>query len=199
MYVGPCCLFSIKLCTAFFHHALPPTPVSPVLGIYTESFKAHPCLCNSTLTAICYSWSFIGSKPCQKTSATCNLRSHSCFSEVTRNDLTTLPTPPNRNIFLFRHPHSSSWDVSPCKKIRFTVQLCLYCYRHLNRILWSFKGISHSGFYLQKPQVCTPITPPALKKTPIQIHFRAAQLYLSVILQSPLTHPQPSPIASRIQ
>lgn len=108
--------FLHKALHSIFHHALPPTPVSPVLGIYTESFKAHPCLCNSPLTAICYSWSFIGSKPCQKTSATCNLRSHSCFSEVTRNDLTTLPTPPTETFSSSDIPTQALGMSAPAKK-----------------------------------------------------------------------------------
>lgn len=77
--------------------------------------------------------------------------------------------------------------------------MCLYCYRHLNRILWSFKGISHSGFWLQKPQVCTPITPPALKnKNSDPLQGSAALPYCNSTI-SPHTHPPPPPVAHRIR
>lgn len=75
--------------------------------------------------------------------------------------------------------------------------MCLYCYRHLNRILWSFKGISHSGFWLQKPQVCTPITPPALKNNSDPLQGSAALPYCNSTI-SPHTHPPP-PVAHRIR
>lgn len=94
---------------SIFHHALSLPPPTPSF----RHLQAHPCLCNSALRAICYSWSFTGSKPCQKTSATHNLQSHPCFSEATRNDLTTLP--PQQKYFPLGTSHSSSWDASPCK------------------------------------------------------------------------------------
>lgn len=108
--------FLQKALHSIFHHALPSPPSVPSfrhlhIVIQSPALFIQLHFESYLLQLVLRRQQAMPKKP--QRHVTCN----PILASARLPEMILRPSPPgNRNIFLFGHPHSSSWDVSPCKK-----------------------------------------------------------------------------------